>query len=80
MKRFGLALAVAAMGALIAVAVAGAAVSVPAVPVSAYGDSILTGLGTAVASIFPYAAGVTVFAIGVGIVRRWLGHRKATSV
>jgi hypothetical protein len=56
------------------------AVTVPSVPVSAYGGTLLTELGDAIAAIFPYAAGITAFAIGVGMVRRWLGHRKATSV
>jgi hypothetical protein len=52
----------------------------PAVPVGAYGDSLLTALGSAVADVFPYAAAITAFAIGVGLVRRWLGARKATKV
>jgi hypothetical protein len=54
--------------------------TVPTVPVSAYGDSLLTGLGSAVAAVLPYAAAITAFAIGVGMIRRWLGARKATSV
>ena len=56
------------------------AVTVPAVPVSEYGQSLLTQLGSAIADVLPYAAGITAFAIGVGMLRRWLGHRKATSV
>jgi hypothetical protein len=56
------------------------AVSVPAVPVSAYGDSLLSGLVSALTSILPYAAAITAFAIGVGMLKRWLGHRKATRV
>jgi hypothetical protein len=54
--------------------------SVPAVPVSDYGDSLLTGLAAAIGQVFPYAAAITAFAIGVGMVKRWLGHRKATRV
>lgn len=53
---------------------------VPAVPVDAYGDALLSSLATAITAIFPYAAAITAFAIGVSMVRRWLGHRKATSV
>jgi len=79
-KRFTLSLAATALAALTVVAVAGATVTVPAVPVDDYGDALLSGLGTQLTAIFPYAAGVTVFAIGVGMVRRWLGHRKATKV
>jgi hypothetical protein len=33
-----------------------------------------------VGQVFPYAAAITAFAIGVGLVRRWLGARKATKV
>jgi hypothetical protein len=54
--------------------------TVPAVPVSDYGDSLLTSLASAIGQVFPYAAAITAFAIGVGMVKRWLGHRKATRV
>jgi hypothetical protein len=54
--------------------------TVPTVPVSSYGDALLTGLGSAVSDVFPYAAAITAFAIGVGLVRRWLGAKKATRV
>jgi hypothetical protein len=54
--------------------------TIPAVPVSDYGDTLLSSLGTAVGQVFPYAAAITAFAIGVGLVRRWLGARKATKV
>lgn len=57
-----------------------AAPVIPAVPVASYGDSLLSALGTAVADVFPYAAAITAFAIGVGLVRRWLGAKKATRV
>ena len=80
MRRFALALSVAAVSALAVVATAGATVTVPTVPVASYGDALLSGLGTQLTAIFPYAAGITVFAIGVGMVRRWLGHKKATRV
>lgn len=56
------------------------AVTVPDVPVSDYGDSLLSGLVQALTSILPYAAAITAFAIGVGMLKRWLGHRKATRV
>jgi hypothetical protein len=57
-----------------------ATVTVPAVPVSSYGDGLLSALATAIGQVFPYAAGITAFAIAVGMVKRWLGHRKATRV
>jgi hypothetical protein len=78
-KTFALTVAVAALGALI-LASSALAVTVPAVPVSDYGSSLLSSLATAIGQIFPYAAAITAFAIGVGMVKRWLGHRKATRV
>jgi hypothetical protein len=56
------------------------AVTVPPVPVSTYGNSLLDGLVDALTAILPYAAAITAFAIGVGMLKRWLGHRKATKV
>jgi hypothetical protein len=56
------------------------AVTVPSIPVNAYGDSLLSGLATAVGDVLPYAAAITAFAIGVGMIRRWLGPKKATRV
>lgn len=79
MKRLSLMLATATVFALTVVSSA-LAVTVPSVPVSAYGSSLLTELADAIGQIFPYAAAITAFAIGVGMVRRWLGHRKATQV
>lgn len=66
--------------ALLVVGTAGATITVPTIPVNDYGDALLSGLASAVAQVFPYAAAITAFAIGVGLVRRWLGHRKATRV
>lgn len=80
MKRFFYTFGVVAGGALAAVSVASASITVPTVPVSSYGDSLLTGLSTAITAVLPYAAAVTAFAIGVGMIKRWLGHRKATRV
>jgi len=56
------------------------AVTVPSIPVGAYGSALLAGLASAVTDVFPYAAAITAFAIGVGLIRRWLGAKKATSV
>jgi hypothetical protein len=53
---------------------------VPTLDVASYGDQLLSSLGTSIAAVFPYAAAVTAFAIGVGMVKRWLGHRKATRI
>jgi hypothetical protein len=79
MKRFSLALSAVALVSLM-VATSAFAVTVPAVPVDQYGDSLLSSLATAIGDIFPYAAAITAFAIAVGMVKRWLGHRKATRV
>jgi hypothetical protein len=79
MKRLTLMFAAVAALALM-VAMPAFAVTVPAVPVSEYGQSLLTQLASSIAAVLPYAAGITAFAIGVGMLRRWLGHRKATSV
>jgi hypothetical protein len=74
-------LTLAAVSALAMTVVSSAlAVTVPAVPVDAYGDSLLSSLASAIAQILPYAAAITAFAIGVGMLKRWLGHRKATRV
>jgi len=56
------------------------AVTVPAIPVDDYGGDLLSGLAGTIADVLPYAAAITAFAIGVGMLRRWLGHRKATQV
>lgn len=79
-KRIILMVAIAAIAALAVVGTAGAAVTVPSIPVASYGDSLLTELADAIAQVLPYAAAVTGFAIGVGMLKRWLGHRKATRV
>lgn len=79
MKRLGLMLVV--VTAIAAVFVTPAlAVTVPSIPVSTYGNALLTGLADAVTDVLPYAAAITAFAIGVGMIRRWLGARKATRV
>ncbi len=79
MRRIFITASVMAVSALVFASVA-LAQTVPPIPVDAYGDSLLTGLGSAVAAVLPYAAAVTAFAIGVGMIRRWLGARKATSI
>jgi len=79
MRRFTLSLGIVSLVALAVVSVAGA-VTVPTVPVSDYGDSLLASLVTQIGAILPYAAAITAFAIGVGMLKRWLGHRKATRV
>lgn len=74
-------LTLATVAALSAVFVGDAlAVTVPAVPVSEYGNSLLTAIADVLGDILPYAAAITAFAIGVGMLKRWLGHRKATRV
>lgn len=79
MKRLSLLLVVVSVSAL-ALASSALAVTVPAIPVDDYGDALLSGLATAITQVLPYAAAVTAFAIGVGMIKRWLGHRKATKV
>lgn len=79
-KRAFITFGMTALTALVVAGIASAAPTIPAVPVSSYGDSLLSALGTAVGQVFPYAAAITAFAIGVGLVRRWLGAKKATKV
>ena len=79
LRAFVIMVAVAAVVALV-FAFPAMAVTVPTIPVAAYGGSLLSSLATAIGTIFPYAAAITAFAIGVGMVKRWLGHRKATRV
>jgi hypothetical protein len=79
LKRFGITLAVVALSAF-ALASSALAVTVPDVPVDAYGDTLLSGLASAIGDVLPYAAAITAFAIGVGMIRRWLGSKKATRV
>ena len=78
-KRIVMAVSLVALVALVVVPAAFAQ-TVPAVPVDSYGDALLSSLATAIGAIFPYAAAITAFAIAVGMVKRWLGHRKATRV
>jgi len=56
------------------------AVTVPDVPVGPYANSLLSAVATVITDILPYAAAITAFAIGVGMLRRWLGHRKASQI
>jgi hypothetical protein len=72
-------LAIVALGALMIVPSA-LAVTVPNIPVATYGSALLDGLADAVTDVLPYAAAITAFAIGVGLIRRWLGAKKATRV
>lgn len=79
MKRNFLILA--AVGAFAAIFVGDAlAVTVPNVPVSSYGSSLLTAVADVITDILPYAAAITAFAIGVGMLKRWLGHRSASRI
>lgn len=77
--KFLLTLAVVSL-AVMAFASSALAVTVPAVPVADYGNSLLTSVASAISDVLPYAAAVTAFAIGVGMLKRWLGHRKATRI
>jgi len=54
--------------------------TVPTVDPSAYGDTILSNVGTQLSAVLPYAAAFTAFAIGVGFIKGWIGRRKATSI
>jgi hypothetical protein len=78
MKRKSLILGAVMVLALVVAGIASATPVVPAVPVASYGDSLLSSLATAIGAVLPYAAAITAFAIGVGMLKRWLGHRKAT--
>jgi len=79
-RKLLFALGFAALAALMVVGVAGATVTVPTVDPSAYGDTILSNLSAQLSAVLPYAAAFTVFAIGVGFIKGWIGRKKATSV
>lgn len=79
LARFGLLSVVSAL-AVGVFASSAMAQTVPDIPVDEYGSSLLTGLANAVTDVLPWAAAITAFAIGVGMIRRWLGARKATRV
>lgn len=79
MRKLTLALSLVALVALLVVPSA-LAVTVPNIPVATYGSALLAGLADAVTDVLPYAAAITAFAIGVGLIRRWLGAKKATRV
>jgi len=55
-------------------------VTVPDVPVSGYANALLTAVANVITDILPYAAAITAFAIGVGMLKRWLGHRSASRI
>jgi hypothetical protein len=57
-----------------------AAVAVPPLPVSTYGGELLSLVSTVVSSVLPYAAAFTVLVVGLVMVKRWLGHRTATTL
>lgn len=81
LKRLGLSLvgvsAIAVVGVTSAFAVGP---TVPTVDPSAYGDTLLSNIGTQLSAVLPYAAAFTAFAIGVGFIKGWIGRRKATQV
>lgn len=79
MKRFFMTLSLVSLAAIVFVQSA-LAVTVPNIPVATYGSALLDGLADAVTDVLPYAAAITAFAIGVGLIRRWLGAKKATRV
>jgi hypothetical protein len=77
MRKFMISFGAAGVFAALMVGVAGASVVVPALPVASYGGLLLSKLSVAVVAVLPYAAGITAFAIGVGMLKRWLGHKTA---
>jgi hypothetical protein len=52
----------------------------PSIPVSSYADNLLTWILNAAASIWIYAAAISAFVIGVGLMQRWIGRRNARNV
>jgi hypothetical protein len=57
-----------------------AAPVLPAFPFEGYANGLLGDVATVIGTVLPYAATVTAFAIGVAMIRRWIGHRSATSL
>ncbi len=81
LKRLSISLgAVAAIAALAVTSAFATGPTVPTVDPSAYGDTLLSNIGTQLSAVLPYAAAFTAFAIGVGFIKGWIGRRKATSV
>jgi hypothetical protein len=52
-------------------------VTTPTIPVSTFGHGLLTGVASQLTHVLPYAAAFTAFAIGVLMLKRWLGHESA---
>jgi hypothetical protein len=56
------------------------AVTLPPFPFSEYGSTLLSFTASEISAVLPYGAATTAVAIGVAMVKRWLGHRRATSL
>lgn len=81
-KRF-LAFAGMILGALVAVPAAlatGPPSTLPAIPVDAYGSTLLTQVMAVATTVLPWAAAFTAVAIGFGFLKGYIGRRKATSI
>lgn len=52
----------------------------PNVPVELYANSLLSLIAEVFLDIAPFAAAISAFVIGVHMLRRWLGHRSASSL
>ena len=80
-KKLGISLALVSAVAVVGVTSAFATTpTIPTVDPSAYGDTILSNVGAQLTAVLPYGAAFTVFAIGVGFIKGWIGRRKATSL
>jgi hypothetical protein len=53
---------------------------IPSIPIGEYADSLLSGISESFSTILPYAAAVTAFLIGILLIRKWIGRRKATEI
>lgn len=81
-RRLSLMLSAAVVVALASVSVAAAAPpsTLPAIPVDAYGQTLLTQIMEVASDVLPWAAVFTAVGIGFAFLKGWIGRRKASSV
>lgn len=82
MRKLSLLLGLVVVGALVLVPAALAAPpsSLPAIPVDAYANALLTHIMAVATTVLPWAGAFTALAIGFAFLKGWIGRRKASSV
>lgn len=54
--------------------------TLPAVPVDAYANAMLTHIVAVATTVLPWAGAFTALAIGFAFLKGWIGRRKASSI